>query len=137
MGFRENLKAELLFRDIRVKELAAMSGIKKTTLDCYLKENGYTPSVEAAFKIASALGVPLEYLVTGRAPAPGQSPAAPGPGGREKETHRGRLLSSLKPDLLRLVQAAEALPEGDRKIVVRNALNLAESLKTRGTPGQE
>ncbi|GAB6390970.1 MAG: helix-turn-helix transcriptional regulator [Treponematales bacterium] len=131
MGFRENLKAELLFRDIRVKELSAKSGIKKMTLDGYLRENGYTPSVEAAFRIADALKVSVEYLVTGREAAPGQSPESAGPDRREKEAHRGRLLSSLKPDLLRMVKVVEVLPDTDRRIVVKNALNLSEALKNR------
>ncbi|MCL2804776.1 MAG: helix-turn-helix domain-containing protein [Treponema sp.] len=65
MGFRENLKAELAYSDMRVKELAALSGIKKQTIDSYLRENSYTPSVENAVSIARALGVSVEYLVTG------------------------------------------------------------------------
>jgi transcriptional regulator with XRE-family HTH domain len=65
MGFRENLKAELSYSDMRVNELASISGVKKSTIDSYLRENGYTPSVDAAVRIAKALGVSVEYLVTG------------------------------------------------------------------------
>jgi transcriptional regulator with XRE-family HTH domain len=65
MGFRENLKAELKYSDMLVKELAANSGIKKLTIDSYLRKNGYTPSIESAVKIAQALGLSVEYLVTG------------------------------------------------------------------------
>ena len=65
MGFRENLKAQLQFADMLVKELAIKTGIKKTTLDSYLRINGYTPSIEAGVKIAQALGVTVEYLVNG------------------------------------------------------------------------
>jgi len=65
MGFRENLKAELAYSDMRVKELAALSGVKKQTIDSYLREDSYTPSVENAVCIARALGVSVEYLVTG------------------------------------------------------------------------
>jgi len=65
MGFRENLKAELAYSDMRVKELAKLSGVKKQTIDSYLRENGYIPSVETAVNIARALGVSVEYLVTG------------------------------------------------------------------------
>jgi lambda repressor-like predicted transcriptional regulator len=36
MGFRENLKAELTYSGILVKELAAEAGIKKHTIDNYL-----------------------------------------------------------------------------------------------------
>ena len=65
MGFRENLKAELAYADMRVKELAKLSGVKKQTIDSYLRENSYMPSVEIAVNIAKALGVTVEYLVTG------------------------------------------------------------------------
>jgi len=65
MGFRENLKAELAYSDMRVKELAKLSGVKKQTIDSYLRENGYIPSVETAVCIARSLGVSVEYLVTG------------------------------------------------------------------------
>ena len=65
MGFRENLKAELAYADMRVKELAKLSGVKKQTIDSYLRENSYVPSVEIAVNIAKALGVTVEYLVTG------------------------------------------------------------------------
>jgi transcriptional regulator with XRE-family HTH domain len=115
MGFRENLKAELSYADMKVKELAALSGVKKQTIDSYLRETKSTPSVDAAVSIARALGVSVEYLVTGG------------------EVQRGneKALSSLSPDVRSLILAVEALPEGDRKIVVRNSLQLAEALKGR------
>ncbi|MCL2793443.1 MAG: helix-turn-helix domain-containing protein [Spirochaetaceae bacterium] len=65
MGFRENLKAELDFSGILVKELAARSGVKKKTIDSYLSNKCYSPSAEAAVSIAKALGVSVEFLVTG------------------------------------------------------------------------
>jgi transcriptional regulator with XRE-family HTH domain len=65
MGFRENLKTELNFSGLLVRELAVKSGIKKKALDKYLMENGSNPSAAAACKIAAALGVSVEYLVTG------------------------------------------------------------------------
>lgn len=66
MGFRENLKSELTYQDIRVKELASRTGISKRTLDHYLTENGSEPTALNAVLIASALGVSAEYLVTGK-----------------------------------------------------------------------
>jgi len=66
MGFRENLKSELAYSDILVKELAAKSGVNKYSIDNYLNKRGQTPSVEVAVKIAQALGVSVEYLVTGK-----------------------------------------------------------------------
>ena len=66
MGFRENLKSELSFQGILVKELSAQTGIKKRTLDNYLREKGNIPSVDIAVKIAEALNVSVEFLVTGK-----------------------------------------------------------------------
>ncbi|MBQ9539026.1 MAG: helix-turn-helix transcriptional regulator [Treponema sp.] len=66
MGFKENLKAELQYRDMTVKELASLSGIKKQTLDNYLSTHNSTPSVDVAVRIAQVLQVSVEYLVTGQ-----------------------------------------------------------------------
>ncbi|MDR0551710.1 MAG: helix-turn-helix domain-containing protein [Spirochaetaceae bacterium] len=65
MGFKENLKAQLQYSGMLVKELSALTGIKKATLDSYLRADGYTPSIEAGVKIARALGVSAEFLVLG------------------------------------------------------------------------
>jgi transcriptional regulator with XRE-family HTH domain len=113
MGFRENLKAELSFADMRVKELAALSGLKKQTIDSYLREKGYTPSVEAAVRIAQTLGVTVEYLVTGQ------------------DSRQGKAVSALEPDLRALVQTITELPGSDRKIVIKNAAHLANILRER------
>lgn len=67
MKFKETLKFELSCRNMLVKELAAISGVNKRTLDSYLAANGAEPSAEAALKIAGALNVPLQYLLTGEA----------------------------------------------------------------------
>ena len=65
MKFKETLKDELQYQDITVKELAFKTGINKRTIDNYLRENVSQPTVENAVKIAQALGVTVEYLVTG------------------------------------------------------------------------
>ena len=49
-----------------VKELAALSGVKKQTIDSYLNVHSCMPSADAAVAIARALGVSVEYLVTGK-----------------------------------------------------------------------
>ena len=64
-SFRENLRSELNFQGITVKELSARTGIPIATLDCYIGTRATIPSVEAAFKIARALRVSIEYLVIG------------------------------------------------------------------------
>jgi transcriptional regulator with XRE-family HTH domain len=65
MGFRENLKSELAYKGMLVKELAALSGISRHTLDNYLNMRGHIPSADIAVKIARVLNVSVEYLVTG------------------------------------------------------------------------
>jgi len=64
-SFRENLRTELDFQGIIVKELSTRTKIPVTTLDCYLRTQSAEPSVENAVKIARALQVSVEYLVSG------------------------------------------------------------------------
>ena len=106
MGFKENLKAELAYRDILVKELAVLSGVNRRTIDNYLRENGSVPSADAAFRIANALGVTVEYLITGK-------------------DLQNRKNPPLGPDPKVIFKNLEALNKRDRKIV----LNLIKSLK--------
>lgn len=66
MSFRDNLKSELEYQDIQLKELAEKTGISKNTLGNYLTGHNSIPSADSAVKIAQALGVTVEYLVTGK-----------------------------------------------------------------------
>lgn len=66
MGFKENLKDELAFHGMMVKELAVKTGISRRTLDNYLREKPASPTAENAVKIANVLGVSVEQLVTGK-----------------------------------------------------------------------
>lgn len=66
MGFRENLKDELKYQGMLVKELSDKSGVPKGTIDHYLVEKCTAPTAESAVKIAAALNVSVEYLVTGK-----------------------------------------------------------------------
>ena len=106
MGFKENLKAELAFKNILIKELASISGVNRRTIDNYLREDGSMPSADAAVRIAEALGVTVEYLITGN----------------EKQ---GRGSSAPFPDSRVVLKNLETLNKRDRKIV----LNLIKSLK--------
>jgi len=65
MGFKENLKSELVYKGMLVKELAQKTGISRHTLDNYLNVRENTPTLDAAVKIAEALEVSVEYLATG------------------------------------------------------------------------
>jgi transcriptional regulator with XRE-family HTH domain len=109
MGFKENLKSQLAYSGMLVKELAVRSGIKKKTIDSYLQSNSYTPSVEAAVSIAKALGVTVENLVTGKDPV------------------KGIPISTLPVDVQEIIHALKDLNTRDRNIV----LNLARLLKNR------
>jgi len=65
MGFAENLKQELVYNGILKKELAALTGIHKRAIDTYVRSKSSMPPADTAVKIAKALGVTVEYLVTG------------------------------------------------------------------------
>jgi len=65
-NFKQNLRSELDYLDLTVKELSARTGISKRTLDCYLGTRSSIPPADAAVKIAAALGVSVEYLVSGK-----------------------------------------------------------------------
>jgi transcriptional regulator with XRE-family HTH domain len=65
-NFRQNLRDELAYQDLTVKELAAKSGVAKAALDCYVGKQASVPPATTAVKIARALGVSVEYLVSGQ-----------------------------------------------------------------------
>ena len=96
--FRENLRAELDFQDMKVKELSDKCKIPKATLECYLRTQATEPSAENAVKIARALGVSAEYLVSGKMQA--EKP-------RAALSREGRLiiqqLGKLSPDQCRAI----------------------------------
>jgi transcriptional regulator with XRE-family HTH domain len=98
MGFKENLKSELAYQDMLVKELASLSGISKHTLDNYLNVRGYMPSADVAVKIAHALGVTVEYLVTGE-----ENP--------QNKSSNGSVIRSL-------IQNFKLLNEADQKMIM-------------------
>jgi len=106
MGFRENLKAELAYKNIQIKELASISGISRRTIDNYMRLESSIPSADAAVRIAAALGVTVEYLFTGN-------------------VQQERASSQPVPDLRAIIKNIEALNKRDRKIV----FNLIKSLK--------
>jgi transcriptional regulator with XRE-family HTH domain len=66
VNFKKNLRAELDYLGLTVKELSIKTGIAKGTLDCYLGARASIPPADIATKIANALNVTVEYLVTGQ-----------------------------------------------------------------------
>ena len=109
MGFKENLKSELAFSGMLVKELAVKSGVNKYSLDNYLNSRGQIPSIEVGYKIAHALGVSVEYLVTG-----------------EENNGRNETVKS-NTDIRIIARLAEQLDDEKRKFVI----DFIKWLKTR------
>jgi transcriptional regulator with XRE-family HTH domain len=107
MGFKENIKAELAYKDMLVKELSALSGVNKRTIDNYLREDGSMPSAEAAVAIAGVLGVSVENLITGY------------------DDRRERSFTPIFSEPQAILKLMESLNKRDRNIV----LTLAKSLK--------
>lgn len=66
MGFKENLRDEIAYQGLLIKEVAGKAGISPGTISNYLKENSSIPSADVAVKIAKALNVSVEYLVLGK-----------------------------------------------------------------------
>jgi len=64
--FSKRLRSEIEYLGLNQKEFAAKAGIKKRALDAYLRAQQSMPPADTAVKIASALGVSVEYLVTGK-----------------------------------------------------------------------
>jgi len=92
-NFRENLRKELDYQGILVKELSAKTGIPVATLDCYLGTRATIPSVEVAYKIAQALQVSMEYLVIGDY----QKPKKQQPSLNKEAQELIKLIEHLKP----------------------------------------
>jgi len=96
-SFRKNLRFEMDYQGLTVKELCAKTGVPKATLECYLGARATMPAADIAVKIAGTLGVSVEYLVTGSEP-----PHAQG---------------SLSVEIRSLVKNYEKLDGEDRKMV--------------------
>ena len=70
MNFSTRLKEEIEFADLRYKDLAEKSGVAERALYNYVAtKNPSMPPADVAVKIARALGLSVEYLVTGETAA--------------------------------------------------------------------
>lgn len=63
--FAERLKEEIDYLGFSRKELAYKADIKIRALDMYLGSQGSMPPADVAVRLAKALNVTVEYLVTG------------------------------------------------------------------------
>ena len=64
-SFRNRLKDEISYQDIRLKELAAKANVPLKSLETYIGYREVMPAADVAVRLAYALGVTVEYLVTG------------------------------------------------------------------------
>jgi transcriptional regulator with XRE-family HTH domain len=64
--FSERLRNAIEYSGLLQKEVAARAGIKKRALDMYLGAQKSMPPADIAARLASAIGVTVEYLVTGK-----------------------------------------------------------------------
>ncbi|MDR2718818.1 MAG: helix-turn-helix domain-containing protein [Treponema sp.] len=115
MGFNEYLKGELEYKGILVKELANVTGIPKQTLDKYLLAHGSMPPADKAVAIAQALGISVEYLVTGKHPK------------KEQGTKY-----SLSPEMRAITEQVEPLNREERKIIEHAVIELVRLLRHPG-----
>jgi len=109
MGFKENLREALDYSGLEQKELAHRANVKLRNIENYLRENASIPMADKAVQIARALGVTVEYLVTGK-----NSP--------------DEVYTFIEPEIRKLVRLLRKLPKNKRLIVIKNALYLAEIL---------
>jgi len=112
MGFNENLKGELEYIGMPVKELAYKTGIPKQTLDKYLLSNASMPPADKAVAIAQVLEVSVEYLVTGR--------------NVQKNKKSDYILS---PEVRLIAEYIEPLPREKRRLVEDVIIELVGYLK--------
>ncbi len=63
--FKENLRDQLSYLGMTVQELADKSKISKRTIENYLSKRGSIPPADYACRMASVMGVSVEWLVTG------------------------------------------------------------------------
>ena len=107
MGFREHLREAIDLSGLEQKELAHKANISLRNIENYLRENASIPSADKAVKIAQALGVTVEFLVTGK--------------NLPIET-----ASLIDPEYQELIRHIKRLPKNKQHIVIKNALNLTE-----------
>ncbi|MBQ3837403.1 MAG: helix-turn-helix transcriptional regulator [Treponema sp.] len=65
-NFKENLRSELDYQDITIKELSAMTNIPYRSIENYLSARESIPPADYAVQIARALKTTVEELVLGK-----------------------------------------------------------------------
>ena len=97
MDFSKHLKSEIDYSGLSYKELSQKSGVAERALYTYVAtKNPSMPPADVTYKIARALGVSVEYLVTG---------------GTEKSSH-------ISAETRFVTETFDALSENDKKSVI-------------------
>ena len=109
MAFGENLREALELINMQQTELAQKTKINLRNIQKYVQKDGAIPAADTAVKIAQALGVTVEYLVTGK-------------------DHSKNNFNSLEPEIQKLIRSIKNLPKDKRKKVTKIALYLTEIL---------
>lgn len=66
MFFCERLSSIMKQQNITSKQLAYKTGVSKGTIDCYRNNRKHLPRIDTAVAIAQALGISIDYLLTGK-----------------------------------------------------------------------
>lgn len=65
MDFNKRLKEEISYKGFTLQELSDLTGVSKRTIGSYVDSRESVPPVDVAYRLAKALDVSVEYLVTG------------------------------------------------------------------------
>ena len=113
MAFKDNLREVIDFCGFEQKELAHKANISLRNIENYLRDNASIPSADKAVQIAKALGVTVEYLVTGI-----DSPI------KSSITY----LNGIDSEIQQLIKSLKNLSKAKQRIIIKNALNLYDIL---------
>jgi len=114
MSFGENLREAIDYSGLEQKELAYKANISLRNIENYLRKNASVPLVDKAVRIAQALGVTVEYLVTGKDLT-------------KKITASGS--SEIDYEIRQLIKSLKNLSVEKQRIVIKNALYLSGIIK--------
>jgi len=114
MSFRENLREAIDYSGLEQKELAHKAKISLRNIENYLRKNAAIPSADKAVKIAQALGVTVEYLVTGKDLT-------------RKITASGE--SEIDSEIRQFIRTLKNISVEKQRIVIKNALYLSGIIK--------
>ena len=112
MSFRENLREAIDLNGLEQKELAHEANVSLRNIENYLRENASIPAADKAVRIARALGVTVEYLVTGQNLLADQTTLD-------------------DPEMKKLIVSIKKLPKNKQHIIIQNAQSLIKLLSQR------